>query len=127
MGTIQHKVLIVIGEEKKVKKLHKRARKMVDMEIAQDPDASLLDGVITPIYKGMNYFHSFAIMPSGSKVGWPNHRIAQDIIDEIMLDSDGIEYLYIEGGELPPKGSYGTGESEVNLVPLVVMPEEEEV
>jgi hypothetical protein len=89
MGTIQHKFLVVIGDPDAVEKLHDLTSRFNERQ-KQAEEAPVS---VTPIYLCGNGFTSFAILPSGSKVGWPYHQASVELIEAVenaaALDREG--------------------------------------
>lgn len=110
MGTIQHKSMILIGDGDSVEKLHALAERF-NKQQERNEEAPV---PVTRVFAVGNGYSTFAVMPTGSKVGWPYHQAGVDLMDGLaakireinLVDGAGgryVEAFRAEWGEMDPQ------------------------
>ena len=108
MGYIRHKALVVTGAgypeaEKAVRNCRRHIIKELKSQEEKVLEYSDLAHLVTPIRKGINGVTSFAVLPDGSKEGWP----PSDCMDEAIADLiTKIESYRYEDGSSPVEYGY---------------------
>lgn len=102
MGYVRHKALIVTGAGyPEATKAVKSCRRYIVKRL-KDKESSLLEynlpNLVTPIRKGINDIVSFAVLPDGSKEGWPPSDYMDEAIAELI---EKIESYRYEDGSSP--------------------------
>lgn len=77
MGFIRHKAMIVTGGGERLKKAHKKAKAIFKKNKVETSNITEI------INSGMNGYESFAILPDGSKEGWPDSNLADKCRNEL--------------------------------------------
>lgn len=85
MGTFIHKSLTVFGDPGLVETAHERATKVKDAA----ERIGELGPVVTDVVQVNNGSATFAILPEGSKAGWPRNQNTEQAIEEVK---DFVEY-----------------------------------
>ena len=78
MGILQYKALVVIAEDRKASKLYSHAQEF-NRRLVQEHEVPVPLTHLQPVGSGL---YTFCVLPTGSKVGWPHHRAAE----ELMVD-----------------------------------------
>ena len=104
MGYMQHTALLVTVCGDKIVKAHEKAKEMFNYEdesglLVHPAQVTMIGGT------GMNSYRSFAILPSGSKLGWDMQTKYVEILKEYIhyLDDEEIgQYMAVSYGEFGP-------------------------
>ena len=108
MGHISHRALVVTGSGypeaiKAVKSCRRYIVKKLKSQQAITLGYGSLLNLVTPIREGINGIVSFAILPDGSKEGWP----PSDYVDEAIADLiTKIESYQYDDGSSPVEYGY---------------------
>lgn len=79
MGTHAYKFLVVVGEPQAVCELHDLTLRFNrTQEQAEESPVP-----VSPVYPVGNDTMTFTILPTGSKVGWPYHQAAEELIEAV--------------------------------------------
>jgi hypothetical protein len=110
MGTIQHKSMILVGDDQSIEELHALAERFNRQQESQEESPV----PVTRVFPVGNGYYTFAVMPTGSKVGWPYHQAGVDLMDGLatkilqisLRDGAGgahVEAFRAEWGEMDPR------------------------
>lgn len=97
MGYIRHKALIVTGAGyPEANKAVKSCRRHIIRKLKLQEDLVLeysdLSNLVTPIRRGVNSVTSFAVLPDGSKEGWPPSDCMDEAIADLIIKIESYHY-----------------------------------
>ena len=105
MGTLQHKALVVVADDAKAQQLWSLALSFNERLVRQGD----LPVPLTQCQPVSNGTYTFAVLPTGSKVGWPRHKAAEELMADLeALAKTGrgrglwASTARVEWGELDP-------------------------
>lgn len=107
MGTFQYKALVVLGDRPKVERMFEYVRKFND-RLASEGELTVPVSLAQSVSNGSM---TFAVLPTGSKVGWPRHRDAEELMADLEAmaragsgrQDQWATTARLEWGELDPK------------------------
>lgn len=103
MGYIKHTTLIVTCWDKKhLTETRKKLIELFKLTFKDEPDKiNECTQIITKIHRGLaNLQYSFAVLPDGSKEGWPTSDKVENAIDKLLFwlkenkKNNYCEYIY---------------------------------
>ena len=104
MGTIQHHAIVVTADRSDIRRIREDAVRLAqatDEELDEYDCPGLL--VSECVHGQANMFASFMVAPDGSKVGWPQSNLGDEIRERIIeyLKEQDIDWAEVGYGELP--------------------------
>jgi len=79
MGTLQHKALVVVADDLKGQQLWTHALLFNERLVRQGEQPVPLSQC-QPVSNGT---YTFIVLPTGSKVGWPRHKAAEELMADL--------------------------------------------
>lgn len=94
MGYIKHHAIIVVSwDDKLLKKVHAKAKKIFKEKFAQDELVRNGEKLVSPIIDSIiNSYQSFFIAPDGSKEGYNTSTLGNDARDEFIKYIKSLAY-----------------------------------
>ena len=105
MGVIHHHAIIVTADKSDIRRIHNDVNRLsnpTDEEWDEFDAAGLTVSVCEP--GQANAYWSFMVLPDGSKHGWAQSNLGDQIRERIIeyLKEQDVDWAEVSYGELPP-------------------------